>query len=138
MTATFEYIGISVRDLATQQDFYASVFGLDALEAELDLPAAGIRTAIIRSLSGLKIELIERTGSTPHAPRGPHEQTEMQGFTHLALRVDDLRETVRAVSAAGGTLISAPATAQRPGVQFAYVSDPEGNLLELVSDLSSG
>ncbi|HTJ34808.1 MAG TPA: hypothetical protein VL738_16405 [Dactylosporangium sp.] len=36
------------------------------------------------------------------------------------------------MQAAGAEPVSAPAPAQRPGVWFAYVRDPEGNLIELV------
>jgi catechol 2,3-dioxygenase-like lactoylglutathione lyase family enzyme len=102
MAASYEYIGISVHDLQQARTFYASVFDLAIVEAEGDFPEAGIRTAIIRSPSGLRIEMTERDGSTPQIHLGPHDRSATQGFTHLAVR-------------------------------FAYVSDPEGNLIELVS-----
>ena len=134
MPAGYEYIGISVQDLASQRAFYSAAFGVDVVVAESDFSDSGIRTAVVRSPTGLGIELIERTGSTPQPHLGPRERATSQGFTHLAVRVDDLEDTLRAASAAGGSIVSSPADARRPGLRFAYVSDPEGNLLELVAD----
>lgn len=57
-----------------------------------------------------------------------------QGFFHWALTVEDLGATVETLVAAGGRLVSPPADGARAGVRFAYVKDPEGNLLELIRD----
>jgi predicted enzyme related to lactoylglutathione lyase len=51
--------------------------------------------------------------------------------------VDDLADTLRTVSATGGAIVSALAAAKRPGMQFAYASDPDGNLLVLISEPST-
>ena len=135
MDAAFEYIGISVGNLQAQKQFYMAVFATDTIEAEMDLPDAGIRTVILRASSGLRIELIERVGSVARPHIGPHEQSNTQGFSHLAVRVGNLANAVRTVDRAGGTMVLPPTVAQRPGVQFAYVHDPEGNLLELTSEV---
>jgi predicted enzyme related to lactoylglutathione lyase len=46
--------------------------------------------------------------------------------------VDDLDTAYESVLSAGAGEVSAPADAVRPGMRFAYVKDPEGNLLELI------
>jgi predicted enzyme related to lactoylglutathione lyase len=48
------------------------------------------------------------------------------------LYVDDLDEAFARVLEAGATEVSAPAPAARAGARFAYLKDPEGNLLELI------
>ncbi|MER7250759.1 VOC family protein [Kribbella sp. NPDC000426] len=54
------------------------------------------------------------------------------GYFHWALSVDDLDATFTHLLDAGATEVSAPAPAARAGARFAYVKDPEGNLLELI------
>jgi catechol 2,3-dioxygenase-like lactoylglutathione lyase family enzyme len=133
MQVRAEYLGLSVGDLDRQREFYAGAFQISELEAALDLPEAGIRSVIICSSNGLRLELIERRGSTRQDEVDVIGKAFNQGYTHLALRVDDLTGALRAVEAAGGAVVSGPAMAQRPGVRFAYVRDPEGNLIELVA-----
>ncbi len=48
------------------------------------------------------------------------------------MTTDDLDVTFSSLLEAGATEVSAPAAAVRPGARFAYVHDPEGNLLELI------
>ena len=55
-----------------------------------------------------------------------------QGYFHWAVYVGDLDAAYRKVLDAGGREVSSPAPAVRPGMRFAYVKDPEGNLLELI------
>jgi predicted enzyme related to lactoylglutathione lyase len=57
----------------------------------------------------------------------------MTGWAHLALRVADLTSAVERIQASGGSVASAPTAARRPDTSYAYVTDPEGNLIELVT-----
>jgi catechol 2,3-dioxygenase-like lactoylglutathione lyase family enzyme len=50
----------------------------------------------------------------------------------LALEVDDLETAFSDLTASGAPPVSPPAPGASPGVRFAYVQDPEGNLLELI------
>jgi len=70
--------------------------------------------------------------SAPQTFSDPLDGAGVQGYFHWALYVDDLDEAVAAVIAAGARKVSGPAGAARPGARFAYVHDPEGNLLELI------
>lgn len=128
----FDHVGLSVADLDRQRDFYARALELTELEEHLELPEAQIRTAILRRADGLKLELIERGGSRPQEFATPYDGAATQGYFHWALSVDDLDATFGHLLAAGATEVSAPAPAARPGARFAYVKDPEGNLLELI------
>ena len=55
------------------------------------------------------------------------------GFAYAAWHTTDVAATVDAVTAAGGTVTTAP-TAHRPGALYALVRDPEGNTWELLSE----
>jgi catechol 2,3-dioxygenase-like lactoylglutathione lyase family enzyme len=131
-TFVFDHVGLSVADLDAQRRFYTDALGLAELEEHVELPGAGVRTAILRAPSGLKIELIERAGSVPQTFSDPLDGAGVQGYFHWALDVEDLDEAFRSVIAAGACEVSGPAGAVRPGARFAYVHDPEGNLLELI------
>jgi len=129
---TFDHVGLSVADLETQRRFYGAALGLTEVEEHFEMPEAHIRTAILRADSGLKIELIERGGSAPQEFADAFDGAGTQGYFHWAVYVDDLDAAYREVLDAGGTEVSSPAPAVRPGMRFAYVKDPEGNLLELI------
>jgi predicted enzyme related to lactoylglutathione lyase len=57
---------------------------------------------------------------------------EHKGYFHWALTVEDLDTVFAQVLDAGATEVTPPAPAARAGARFAYVKDPEGNLLELI------
>lgn len=128
----FDHVGLSVADLDAQHRFYADALGLRAVEERVDLPAAQVRTVLLRADNGLKIELIERGGSGRQEFADPYDGAGTQGYFHWAVHVHDLDAAYERVLAAGARDVSAPAPAARQGMRFAYVKDPEGNLLELI------
>jgi catechol 2,3-dioxygenase-like lactoylglutathione lyase family enzyme len=132
MAFVTDHVGLSVADLDRERAFYSEAFGLTEVEEEFALEEAHVRSTILRSPEGVKIELVERAGSAPQSYPGPYEGAAVQGYFHWALDVDDLDAVVAACVAAGATVVSAPADAVRPGARFAYVHDPEGNLIELI------
>ncbi len=131
MTLTFDHVGLSVADLDAQRRFYGEALGL-LEEARTEIPQAQIRTAILSAPTGLRIELVERRGSAPQSFADAYDGAGTQGYFHWALAVDELDTAFHGILAAGATQVSAPADAARPGVRFAYVKDPEGNLIELI------
>ncbi|SNT58543.1 Catechol 2,3-dioxygenase [Asanoa hainanensis] len=131
-TFVFDHVGLSVADLDAQRRFYGDALGLTAVEETVDVPEAHVRSVILRAEDGLKIELIERGGSAPQEFTDPLDGAGTQGYFHWAVYVDDLDAAFDRLLRAGGRAVSAPAAAARPGMRFAYVKDPEGNLLELI------
>jgi catechol 2,3-dioxygenase-like lactoylglutathione lyase family enzyme len=128
----FDHVGLSVADLDAQCRFYREALAMTEVDEEFALPEARVRTAILRSADGLKIELIERGGSAPQEFSDPFDGANTQGYFHWALHVADLDQAFAHLLRSGATEVSAPAPAVRPGARFAYVKDPEGNLLELI------
>ncbi|MEN1889715.1 VOC family protein [Streptomyces mirabilis] len=130
-TVLFDHIGLSVDDLERQLRFYIEAFGFRD-QHRSEIPAAGIRMAVLSNPAGGAIELTERVGSAPQHFADPFEGAGVQGYFHWALTVDDLDTTIATAVACGARAISPPAPARRPGIRFAYVADPEDNLIELL------
>ncbi|PWI19391.1 glyoxalase [Streptomyces sp. Act143] len=130
-TVTFDHIGLSVADLDRQCRFYAAAFGLHETHRD-EIPGAGIRIALLSGPGAVAVEFTERAGSVPQHFSGPLEGAGVQGYFHWALTVDDLEAALGAAVAHGARVVSPPARARRPGIGFAYVADPEGNLIELI------
>jgi catechol 2,3-dioxygenase-like lactoylglutathione lyase family enzyme len=137
MTYSFDHVGLSVADLDKQESFYRVALGLEAAVERVEIPAAGIRTVILQSASGLRLELIERAGSSAQEFADAYDGASVQGLFHWALRVDDLDASFTALEAAGARVVSAPAAGVSEGVRFAYVKDPEGNLIEIIQPAST-
>jgi catechol 2,3-dioxygenase-like lactoylglutathione lyase family enzyme len=135
-TFVFDHVGLSVADLDAQRRFYADALGLTEVEEAFALPEARVRSTILRAGNGLKIELIERGGSAPQEFADPYDGAGTQGYFHWAVHVADLDAAFARVLDAGGREVSPPAPGVRPGMRFAYVKDPEGNLLELIAPAS--
>jgi glyoxylase I family protein len=132
-TVRFHHVSLSVADLAAQEAWYGAALGLTEVEERIEMPDAGVRTAVLADGGGLRVEFVQRPGSQPVAPADAFAATAAQTFTHLALQVPDLdAEFVRLTGECGAAAVSAPAAGATEGMRYAYVADPEGNLLELI------
>lgn len=129
--ASFDHVGLSVADLDRQRRFYAEAFGFQETH-HTHIPEAGIRIALLSGPGGAAIELTERPGSVPQHFADPVEGAGVQGYFHWALTVDDLDEVMATAVASGARAVVPPTPARRPGIRFAYLADPEGNLVELL------
>ena len=86
----FDHVGLSVADLDAQRDFYAVALDMTHVEEEFTMAEARIRTAILRNPDGLKIELIERGGSSSQRFDDPFDGADTQGYFHWAMDVENL------------------------------------------------
>ncbi|MCM3807362.1 MULTISPECIES: VOC family protein [Streptomyces] len=108
------------------------------MEERLEMPEAGVRTVVLSDAAGLRVEFVERPGSSPVSHADPFTATAAQTFTHLALQVPNLDAAfTRLTVECGAGQVSPPAPGVTEGLRFAYVTDPEGNLLELI-EMSRG
>jgi glyoxylase I family protein len=132
--ARFHHISLSVADLTAQEAWYGSAFGLTHVDERLELPEAGVRTVVLSDdTAGLRVEFVERSGSSPVAHTDAYAATAVQTFTHLAFQVQDLEAAfARLTGECGAVPVSAPAPGVTEGMRYAYITDPEGNLLELI------
>src|SRR4051812_30816178 len=128
--ATEHHVGLVVADLAKQQAWYERAFGL--VQVDGHQPTPDIRTAVLRAANGLQLELLESRGSIrDHRFETAMDGTKFPGYAHWALRVASVEDAFRALLAAGATVGKPPAPGPG-GSRFAYIKDPEGNLIELI------
>jgi catechol 2,3-dioxygenase-like lactoylglutathione lyase family enzyme len=133
----FHHISLSVADLDAQEAWYRAAFGLTRTEERLDLPEAGVRTAVLSDGAGLRVEFTERAGSTPVRNADPYAATATQTFTHLALQVPNLDAAFsRLTTEHDAPAVTEPGPGASAGMRYAYVHDPEGNLIELIESVA--
>lgn len=128
---TLDHVGIDVNDLDAQVRFYQRAFDL-SVEIDQDLPQFRFRYVMLRSADGWRVELFKRPGTTPHQTFDPDTQHNKLGIGHLALSVSDLETTYQRLMSLGAHSFIGPSASPEPSIQFAYLADPEGNLIELV------
>lgn len=127
------HTSLSVADLDAQRTWYQQALGLHDVIEEYQLDDPAVRTVVLQSGSGVRLELIERSGaSRTRTFADPLDAAATLGFGHWAVSVRDLDAAFAAITAAGGSGVWPPAAAVQPGARFAYVKDPEGNLIELI------
>jgi catechol 2,3-dioxygenase-like lactoylglutathione lyase family enzyme len=69
-----------------------------------------------------------------HSEGRPETKANREGFGHIAFEVDDVPNALREVLSHGGSAVGKVVSRDVPGVgllTFVYVSDPEGNIIEL-------
>jgi predicted enzyme related to lactoylglutathione lyase len=143
--ARFGHVNIVASDWRRLAEFYTRVFGCmfvpperdlsgPVLEAGTGVPGATIHGAHLR-LPGLgpdgpTLEIFEY-GS---GPERPPTAVNRPGFGHIAFAVPDVAAARDAVLAAGGGVVGEVVTTDTSDgrrVTWTYVTDPEGNVLEL-------
>ncbi|WP_019068944.1 VOC family protein [Streptomyces hokutonensis] len=132
MTVRLDHVGVNVRDLTAQTAWYQSAFGLKTV-FEFHLEGPGLRGVVLEHPRGWRIELLARPGSTPGL-RAPDPMTAVltEGYGHFAVTTSELDPVHEALVARGAGEVMAPGPSPEPGVRMAWVSDPEGNLIELI------
>lgn len=130
----FEHVGVSVADLATMTGWYADAFGLE-VDGDFDFEGGGLALrGRILGREGLKVELIEARGSQPDPMSGcdPGAALARQGIGHLCLRVEGVDTVYGSLLEKGAAPMIPPRPSFLAGWRYAYVADPEGNLIELM------
>jgi methylmalonyl-CoA/ethylmalonyl-CoA epimerase len=125
-----EHIGIAVESLAEATGTYEAALGLEASGYE-EVADQGVRVAML-PVGESRIEFLEPT--TPDSPIAKFLAKRGQGIHHLAIRVDNIEQSLERLKKAGTRLIDQE---PRPGahntrVAFVHPSSMNGVLLELV------
>lgn len=145
MNIRFVHTNLIALDWRRLVDFYESVFGCQRVPPERDLrgqwleDATGVPGAEIRGVH-LRLPGYGDGGPTLEIFQYKPEENRMKtatnspGFAHIAFAVDDVEKVRDAVIAAGGGMVGKVVSLEITGagdITFAYVSDPEGNIIEL-------
>lgn len=123
--------GIVTADGAALAVFYCEALGF-SVDAVLTFPQGEVRR-LRRGEARLK--LYQPAADRSIGP-SPGEWPDRAGWAYAALHVADASAEVEAVRAGGGTVIT-EVTNHRPGACFALVSDPEGNVWELLQETAA-
>jgi predicted enzyme related to lactoylglutathione lyase len=147
LAAKYTHTNLIAEDWRTLANFYQHVFGCvpvpperdfhgEKLEAGTGIPGAHLRGAHLQlpgyddngpTLEIFNYNILEDRSKT--AVNRP-------GFGHIAFSVDDVAAAQKAVLQAGGNAIGEIVTLQvatGAKVTWCYVTDPEGNIIELQS-----
>jgi catechol 2,3-dioxygenase-like lactoylglutathione lyase family enzyme len=128
----FDHVGLSVANLDAQVAWYCAAF--DLTEASpFEVAPLGLRGAFVIGEPGLAIELLERAGSVPGIQATNQAEALLtRGYGHICLRVEDVDVVHARLLGMGASERMSPQPAPEAGVRMSFVSDPEGNLIELV------
>ncbi|MHB9864270.1 VOC family protein [Streptomyces sp. YIM S03343] len=132
MDVSFDHVGVTVRDLPALTAWYRAAFALQPVfEFRLDGP--GLAAVVLEHEDGWRLELLARPGSAPGL-RAPDPLTAAltEGYGHFAVTTLELDAVHGALLAHGAGEVLPPGPSPEPGVRMAWVSDPEGNLIELM------
>ena len=133
----FNHVGLCVTDTARSRWFYEVLLGFEfwwELEPpdegtdqllQLNKPIGLRATYLVRD--GLVLELLAYSQRALRA--GPTRVMDQLGLTHLSLSVSDLADVVATVESFGGSVVEGTVSDQS-----AMIRDPDGQLLELLSD----
>jgi lactoylglutathione lyase len=135
---TFNHVGLCVADRERSRRFYEGLLGfqfwweLDAPDdgtaqlLQLERPVGLHATYLVRD--GLVLELLDYSGRSVHA--GPPDRVMDQvGLKHISFSVSSLGDVLQKVEEFGGAVVKGTVSKQS-----AMVRDPDGQLLELLSD----
>jgi catechol 2,3-dioxygenase-like lactoylglutathione lyase family enzyme len=131
---SLDHAGIDCADLAAQIEFYCRAFDLE-VGLEGDLPEFNFKAAMLRNSDGWHLELFKREGARPRpVPDDPDGQHDVLGISHICVKVSDLDAAHDRLLALGaGSRLPPMPFPMLPGWRLAYLADPEGNLVELIS-----
>jgi lactoylglutathione lyase len=132
MPLRLDHVGLSVGDLDAAAQFYSRAFGFRR-QVEFALDPHPIRGLMLRHETGMRLELFEREGSVPGIQGAtPIDAPATRGYGHFAFAAPDIDSVFARALEAGASAVFEPAPSPEPGVRFAFLADPEGNLVELV------
>lgn len=119
-----DHVATMVVDIDAAVDWYVRVLGASVKDRWADADS-GMAWAHLE-VGGAPFEFVQRQGLTD-ADRSA------TGAHHVALRVADCDSAVRALAASGGEIVVPPTYFARHHMDWSFVRDPFGLVLELIS-----
>lgn len=135
----FHHVAISCRDLKTTEAFYSKHFEFTRARA---IPLGDGSEIVFLKNGSAYLELFQAEGERP-APAAAADGPHYPGWRHLAFKVDSVDAALAAMGA-DATVTLGPLDFDEliPGWRTAWVSDPDGNIIEIsqgfVDDVSPG
>ncbi|VTT87429.1 Glyoxalase family protein [Halorubrum sp. DM2] len=133
---TAHHVGVTVADLDRAVDFYTETFDLDVV-AEFSVGGDAFAEAV--AVEGASAEfahldagdvVVELVAYEPTGEGSTDPELNRPGATHLGLGVDDVEAFYEDLADDVETL--SPPRTTSSGTTICFVSDPEGNLIEVL------
>ena len=124
-----EHVALCVEDLEAVKNFYTRYF-CATVNQKYHNPRTGLQTYFLSFEGGARLEIMQRPGMNLRAS-GEH----LLGYTHISFKLGSLEkvdELTRVLQENGCPLLNGPRTTG-DGYYESVLSDPEGNLIELVA-----
>ena len=123
----------SIRVLATDPEaiatFYKNAFGMSETSRPVDSPT--FKEIIVNA--GSTPDLAKKATSTPIVIASRPKDAPAGAMAALILHVPNIDKAIERAKASGATLMRPPG--KTAGVSFAFLKDPDGNQIELVTPL---
>ena len=127
-----DHVGLNVRDLDAMTAFYLEGFGYRE-QVRFSLDELDLAIVMLVDDDGRRFELLARSEGAPGLRAAtPVEAAATWGLGHVAFHVDDLPAAFRRLLDLGAGEVFDPRPSPEEGFWFAWVHDPEGNLVELI------
>ncbi len=121
-----DHIGIRVADTERAMAFY----GMLGFEVFFDVPYDEV--VIIKNANDLEINLITNADNPNDGKNILMDVTDkFAGVTHVALRVESIRETIEVLAEHGVAITQGPVKFGDDGHVSVFVRDPDRNVIEL-------
>ncbi len=122
---TNDHVAFEVADIDAAIEFYCGPLGMELMFKEVD-PGHGEAFAFF-ALDGGNLELLQRLDR----PMPPRPKPEPPWCPHVALKTDDMDETIRMLKSNNVLILKGPL--ETPGkVKWLYAADPDYNIIEFV------
>ncbi len=124
-----EHIALYVEDLEKMRDFYMRFFNAKA-NNKYHNPLTGLQTYFLSFEGGARLEIMQHPAMSPRIS-GEHPL----GFAHISFKlgsIEKVDQLTRVLQECGHPLLNGPRMTG-DGYYESVISDPEGNLIELVA-----
>lgn len=132
------HIGVSVFDLEESVQFYRDVVGMEIeyrahhegekISRVVDVPDAKLEVCVLRK-GAVRLELIDY--GKPEKKRVAYQEQSTPGLIHIAMKVSDVDEAYRRLSARGYGFNSEPLVTRENGPRICYFHGPDNVIMEL-------
>ncbi len=132
------HIGVSVFDLEKSVQFYQDVVGMEIeyrashegekISRVVDVPDAKLKVCVLRKGS-VRLELIDY--GKPEKKQVAYKDQSTPGLIHIAMKVSDVEEAYRRMSARGFGFNSEPMVTREDGPRICYFRGPDNVIMEL-------
>lgn len=140
----FRHIAIIVNDYAKMVNFYSRVLGFQ-INREFKIKSKEFQRGVGMKGAKARVAHLSISGTTPEIEIAEYfpkirksrdiSKANAPGYRHIALVVTDLKKAYQRLKKLGIDFFSSPICISKPknisGVQFVYLKDPEGNIIEL-------